>query len=488
MYRSWFGLNNYLFKQDAHLSSLACRYHEYAASVTARLHHNGIVWIYGEPGVGKSELLKICHYAVENSVRIVASPTFSPDDFTLLLVGYPASVNDIAATLLTRSSPAAHAVMMIDNAHLLPVRTIYWLLALQAAIHQQSGTLSLLLCSHSAASEIAEIDRQIIYRWRMPALTRSQCRQGILKAAADCGAQSPIFTRAALNRIWRAGAGKPAHISLLTECALMSAMLRKKKRVSWWDSLRAECDLNGTTVFPALRRGILLLIMMLASVVAWQYIPQLLTRYPQLTLVKQRNQLKPDDAAAKLRAVLDNEAAGMAQYFAIWGYQLSPKLASCDTFNQTSLMCVQVKSDINTLANSGLPWMATLSIGARVGYVSVVRVGKEDVDLLTGGQTWTVTRDWLAKHWQGEALQFRLMPPSSGKSVSNSSPSEDKAWLTQILNKTSIMPPPQNLTYAIRAFQQSAGLKADGVAGEKTLITLAQRVGDAPILATDKQE
>lgn len=488
MYQNWFGLTEDLFNQKRNSSLFSFYYQENAAGIAAILRREGIVWVYGEPGVGKRALLTACHRLLSKSYFLAASALLTPEETARRWGGTNLSAAEIASIMLVAQPTGTHIIIVVDKAQYLSSRMMRWLLFLQSEIHQQGGTLALLLSGDSASCPCVDLDRQISLRWQLTGVTRKQCQESLLKEAETCGSQYPLFTQRAINRLWQAGKGKPQRIAMLAECALMSAALRRKRCVGSWDSWRAARDLCGISPYYFLRRVVLLVVLALAGAATWHSTPLLLDAYPKLRFMTHPKTPQPEDETTQLMSVLDNEVTGMTQYFAIWGYKISSSQATCDNAVRANLRCEPVKANLDTLTETGLPWMATLRIGPRVGYASVVRVGKNDVDILTGAKTWTVTREWLAEHWQGESLQFRLTPPSAGKRVGSGSSSEDKVWLNQMLDKAMKGQNTSNITAAVAAFQRSAGLTADGVAGNKTLVKLAQQVGNVPTLAVTAKE
>lgn len=486
MYRSWFGLQHSLFPAGPHTFARLSRYHEYGAFLFSALQRDSVIWLYGAGGCGKSTLLHHCHNTLPGSFLLVASPLLTEKKGAQTLMGESANVSELAAYLLSKTPWPQHIILIIDNASELPPQMNPWLAELSAQIEQRQGKLALLLAGSKDKAPFPELDLKIHARLLLAPLNKQECAELLEQAAKDAGAPHPLFTRCAIDYLARASHGLPTPLMMLAENALHSAMLRHKKQVQRQDCRRGRFDLWRISPFSGLRPLIVMMMLAVSVVAGWQVAPRIINQAPFLTLWSPPKPVEAQDKTPALISAMDNETDGMQQYYAIWGYQAQNDEANCDAAARVSLRCLRGKASLIALSETKMPWLAPLTLGLRIGYVSIVRLGPHDMDLLSGGKTWTVTRDWFTQHWKGDYLQFQRLTPSGIDKVSAQSPTIDKDWLQkQLVSALNLSPDAKNsssLINDIRRFQQQSGLDADGVAGEKTLLKLAQQLGSAPLL------
>ncbi|PLR30989.1 hypothetical protein CYR55_21555 [Chimaeribacter californicus] len=187
------------------------------------------------------------------------------------------------------------------------------------------------------------------------------------------------------------------------------------------------------------------------------------------------------------------ERQAMQQLFRSWGYDVAEESAWCDQIERAGLQCETSKAEYETLEQQGLPWIAQLHLADKLGYAVVIRMGKDDLDLLIGKQTWTVKKSWFQSAWKGGYTLFWKPAPSGKTSVTAASSSDDILWLNKMLSRALHLPLTQDVRWnallveKIKRFQQSKGLQPDGTPGKATLIQLWLDVEQSARLAPENE-
>ncbi|WP_110876996.1 ExeA family protein [Franconibacter helveticus] len=287
--------------------------------------------------------------------------------------------------------------------------------------------------------------------------------------------------------------GKLSLMAQAAHYALLAAFAERSRQVK---SRHVRYALNELTArrpryaLPLLAGGIWLGLFIAAG---WQALPHTSELLPLPAAWAH----KPPPAQAKplvrIEDSLDQPISAMRQLYRVWGYDVPLEEAFCEEAGRARLQCKKGEGPVSTLEKNGYPWVAEIKVAGRIGYASVVRSGPKDLDLLMGNKTWQVSRDWFKNAATGNyVLLYRLTPQGNSK-VDAKSDASEIAWLNKMLSRA-LMKPKNSapgwsgaLVENVKEFQRKSGLKADGQAGESTLMKLLVASGESPGLIREKE-
>lgn len=212
--------------------------------------HKGFVVVTGEVGTGKTLLLRCLLRLLENSKDIAYAYLFnsrlSPTDFLQYVVadfGLPSSgknkcdlLLDLSKFLVTRGTKQMTTVLVVDEAHDLPVDTLEELRLLSNLETTEDKLLQIILVGQPELDkkldsvELRQLKQRIALRTQLGALTAKQTQEYIDQrlriAGADLNAH-PLFSPQAVAAIYTYSRGYPRLINILCENALISAYAKE---------------------------------------------------------------------------------------------------------------------------------------------------------------------------------------------------------------------------------------------------------------------
>ena len=217
--------------------------------------HKGFVVVTGEVGTGKTLLLRCLLRLLRNSKDIVYAYLFNsrlaPMDFLQYVLadfGLPASgktkadmLLDLSKFLVTRGRQRMTTVLIVDEAHDLPVNTLEELRLLSNLETTEDKLLQIILVGQPELDkkldsfELRQLKQRVALRTQLGALTAAQTQeyieQRLLNAGADPANGTP-FSSQAVAAIYSYSHGLPRLINILCENALLSAYAKETPTVT----------------------------------------------------------------------------------------------------------------------------------------------------------------------------------------------------------------------------------------------------------------
>ncbi|MBU9833462.1 MULTISPECIES: ExeA family protein [Rahnella] len=306
------------------------------------------------------------------------------------------------------------------------------------------------------------------------------------------GGEEGIFNKAAIELLQSASGGRFQLINALAADSLNSAYAEKTQSVTY-RQMKVCVETRGLS--PGKKKCLTLLIacyMLFGGVLGWTYFSYAKPYLP-LTLTLSERLHEIPAAAKTLNDVGSNERNGMRQLFKVWGYDVPTDDAFCDQAVRAQLTCKKGKATLEALVQEGIPWVSPITTDKQSVYVTVVKVTDETLDILIKDETWTVQRSWFNEVWGGEYIQLFPQTPSGKNTINNTSSEADTAWLDMTLSKILNQPFSKtgrwdkDLIEKIKLFQQREDLVVDGRVGKGTLMQIAKRTGNMPVLLTKEE-
>jgi general secretion pathway protein A len=217
--------------------------------------HKGFVVVTGEVGTGKTLLLRCLLRLLEDSKDIAYAYLFNsrltPTDFLQYVLsdfGQPASgknkvelLLDLSKFLITRGSMKLTTVLIVDEAHDLPVDTLEELRLLSNLETTEEKLLQIILVGQPELDkkldsvELRQLKQRIALRTQLNALTTQQTQEYIeqrLRLAGADPAERAIFSPESIAAIYSFSQGLPRLINIICENALIAAYARQSQTVT----------------------------------------------------------------------------------------------------------------------------------------------------------------------------------------------------------------------------------------------------------------
>ena len=253
MYISYWGLSAPPFEnvpsQDLFYES---PYHEEALvrMIYAVEHKKGLAVLTGEVGAGKTTISRVLYDYLNNDgfeVITIVNPTLNPVDFyraILTKLGETVEgdsktifLNRLTERLIQNSENDITTILIIDEAHLIKDRAILEELRMMLNLqHNDQFLITLLIMGQPAlAANLASLKplrERIAIRYDLKPLNFSDTTRYILYRLKQCGAQRGIFTRAALEPLFKYSKGIPLKINNVCERSLLIGMMKTARFVT----------------------------------------------------------------------------------------------------------------------------------------------------------------------------------------------------------------------------------------------------------------
>lgn len=472
-----------------------------------KLNQGGIAIISGKKGVGKTRL---AHEIVRQSqcrvLNLSAAPVTGTGSESLgqLLACYfhlkkwqklPLSIQSmrIAEAFCHHESSAGPWLVVIDNAENLMAESYEFLRTFKG--YPQSHDVSFLLVEEykskmTHGGRRRQLDLPHADYHLLP-LSFTETLDYLSQRLQLAGGALPLFNEPVAKLLYNASGGVPWLINQLAADSLNSAYAEQTPIVT---HRQMKVCIEARGLRPRRRQSITLLIacyMLLGSVLGWIYFSYAKPYLPMPARLSER--LHEIPASAKtLSDVVSNERHGMQQLFHVWGYNVPTVDAFCYQAVRAQLACKKGKATLDILIQVGIPWLSPIKVDEQSLYVTVVKVTDETLDILIKDETWTVQRSWFNEVWSGEYIQLLPQTPGGKSVINKTSPEADSAWLDMTLSKILNLPFSKTglwdkeLIEKITLFQQRENLVVDGRVGKSTLVQIAKRTGNVPVLLTEE--
>jgi general secretion pathway protein A len=363
--------------------------------------------------------------------------------------------------------------------------------------------------------ELKQVEQRITARYSLQPLNRSEVQAYVSHRLAVAGCREPVFSVRVINKLHAKSRGIPRLINIICDRAMLGAYVKSRRKVNLKILREATREVQGR---PHRQRWFLRgsivassLLVVAAAMAALLYtngkeisvlLPQQLNEPLAATvaespvvenmvlsevatfdeITEEPNELDsvlpewPSAAAAGGNTL----AAANTVQFKQWGISLNGKNADpCAQATTWGLRCFSGIGNLGTLASNDRPAILTLlDSGGRKYQVTLLSLKGELATLAFTHGVETVAVQELEARWQGH---YRLLWRTSPQGYSLFRPGErgpGVTWLTKNLLAAGIKSAlvqdfyDSNVVEAVKAFQRSRGLVADGIAGRQTLIHL----------------
>jgi len=566
MYESSFGLTEAPFSisPDPRYLYMTERHQEAMAHLRYGIQEaGGFVQLTGEVGTGKTTICRcMLEQLPENvDVALILNPQISHCELLATLcdeigVEYPADATPkrlldlLNERLIENFSRGRRTVLVIDEAQMLTRTVLEQIRILTNLETTKQKLLQIILIGQPELSvtlsrpDLRQLAQRVTAKYHLEPLRKQETAAYIKYRLAVAGCQRPVFTRAAVRRVFKLSRGVPRLINVICDRALLGAYSGNSDSVSAAMASRAGREVLGGQAVQRRRYwwwgSVAVCACLLAAAILlpqWSglKLPGFGTPWSQ-SAAEQSNQsaaVERDVDESSLSVSLPSDPPGpspvtpvgiartddhngmalgefldqggalrsrsqaLARLLAAWGVDPGDDggLSCALVVRRHGLRCLTERGGWAQLRHFNRIAALALRHDDQRVYVLLHGLGDGRVSLSAGnGETVSFGRRELESRWQGEYLLLWRAPPQGVATIAEHSEGVDVLWLRQTLSRAPQMTPADmdnavfdaRLKQRVMAFQRANGLEADGEADIRTLIRLNTVVDpDAPTLRTD---
>lgn len=443
--------------------------------------------------------------------------------------------------LLANHEKGRNTVLIIDEAQHLRAEVLEQLRLLTNLETDTKKLLQVILIGQPELQlllkrqELRQLAQRITARYHLLPLNEDEIALYVLHRLQVAGRFEPLFTRKAIKVLHKYSGGIPRLINLLCERALMAGYAQSKVPIDHHMVRQAAAEVIGEEE-PQPNKLLWPSAIAAALVVAFGVSYWLFTESPAVanvvnSPVTQANQATPEvtqasiqdksiqpqqtlasmpsapvasesqtlaapdpsvrvlQEAIKQSRSIDTAFAGL---FNVWGKVPFKGLTACQSALEQGLSCYQQQGNWMSLTRLNYPAVVYLvDDNQKDFYGAVIAVDGDQLLMQLGEQQLWVDRAWFNQHFSGTFEILWQAPNLPMLEISQKSSPGQLQWLENALAHVANRPSRRvsqfdlKLENDLKAFQSQHGLKADGIAGNQTLVRLNLYLSDQGPRLTD---
>ncbi|GLR33696.1 ExeA family protein [Shewanella decolorationis] len=384
--------------------------------------------------------------------------------------------------------------------------------------------------------ELRQLAQRITARYHLLPLNEDEIALYVLHRLQVAGRFEPLFTRKAIKVLHKYSGGIPRLINLLCERALMAGYAQSKVPIDHHMVRQAAAEVLGEEE-PQPNKLLWPSAIAAALVVAFGVSYWLFTESPAVANVVnssvtqasqatqavtqasiQKKSIQPEQTLASMpsasvasepqtlaapdpsvrvlqEAIKQSRSidTAFASLFNVWGKVPFKGLTACQSALEQGLSCYQQQGNWMSLTRLNYPAVVYLvDDNQQDFYGAVIAVDGDQLLMQLGEQQLWVDRAWFNQHFSGTFEILWQAPNLPMLEISQKSSPGQLQWLENALAHVANRPSRRvsqfdlKLENDLKAFQSQHGLKADGIAGNQTLVRLNLYLSDQGPRLTDK--
>lgn len=520
---------HYLFLSDRHREALA--HLTYGLGETG-----GFVLLTGEVGTGKTTVSRclLGQLPDNTDTAFILNPSLTELELLATLcdelkISYGDNptlkqlTDHLSRFLLANHSKGRNTVLIIDEAQHLHPEVLEQLRLLTNLETDTKKLLQVILIGQPELQlllkrqELRQLAQRITARYHLLPLNEDEIALYVLHRLQVAGRFEPLFTRKAVNVLQKYSGGIPRLINLLCERSLMAGYAQSRVPIDHHMVRQAAAEVLGEEE-PTQNRYLWPTATAAALCVAfgvsyWLFTDKSANTVPASNLVSESvptnvaslnaqtlggegvadKSVKPTNQPSGQTSIPDpnqrllNEAinqsrnidTAFAGLFSVWGKVPYKGLTACQSAVEQGLSCYQQQGNWMSLTRLNYPAVVYLVDDKQQDfYGAVLAVEGEQLLMQLGEQQLWVDRAWFNQHFSGTFEILWQAPNLPMMDISQKSSPGQLQWLENALAHVNGRSPRRvnqfdvQLENDLKTFQSQHGLKADGIAGNQTLVRL----------------
>ncbi|MFB2680684.1 ExeA family protein [Shewanella mangrovisoli] len=443
--------------------------------------------------------------------------------------------------LLANHEKGRNTVLIIDEAQHLRAEVLEQLRLLTNLETDTKKLLQVILIGQPELQlllkrqELRQLAQRITARYHLLPLNEDEIALYVLHRLQVAGRFEPLFTRKAIKVLHKYSGGIPRLINLLCERALMAGYAQSKVPIDHHMVRQAAAEVLGEEepqpnklLWPSAIAAALIVAFGVSywlftespavANVANSSVTQASQATPEVTQASiQDKSIQPQQTLASMPSApvasepqtlaapdpsvrvlqeaikqsrsIDTAFAGL---FNVWGKVPFKGLTACQSALEQGLSCYQQQGNWMSLTRLNYPAVVYLvDDNQQDFYGAVIAVDADQLLMQLGEQQLWVDRAWFNQHFSGTFEILWQAPNLPMLEISQKSSPGQLQWLENALAHVANRPSRRvsqfdlKLENDLKAFQSQHGLKADGIAGNQTLVRLNLYLSDQGPRLTD---
>lgn len=519
---------HYLFLSDRHREALA--HLTYGLGETG-----GFVLLTGEVGTGKTTVSRclLGQLPDNTDTAFILNPSLTElellatlcDELKITYGDNPTLkqlIDHLSRFLLANHSKGRNTVLIIDEAQHLRPEVLEQLRLLTNLETDTKKLLQVILIGQPELQlllkrqELRQLAQRITARYHLLPLNEDEIGLYVLHRLQVAGRFEPLFTGKAIKILQKYSGGIPRLINLLCERALMAGYAQSRLPIDHHMVRQAAVEVLGEaepTQHQYLWPAATVIVLLIAFGVSYwlltdkpanaatnlvsQPMPDPIEMNPQeLNTTAAPPRVEPTNhSSAELSQApgatpnqrLLNEAinqsrnidTAFAGLFGLWGKVPYKGLTACQSAVEQGLACYQQQGNWMSLTRLNYPAVVYLvDDNQQDFYGAVIAIDGDQLLMQLGEQQLWVDKAWFNQHFSGTFEILWQAPNLPMMDISQKSSPGQLQWLENALaqvnnrNARRVNQFDVQLENDLKAFQSQHGLKADGIAGNQTLVRL----------------
>jgi general secretion pathway protein A len=520
---------HYLFLSDRHREALA--HLTYGLGETG-----GFVLLTGEVGTGKTTVSRclLGQLPDNTDTAFILNPSLTELELLATLcdelkISYGDNptlkqlTDHLSRFLLDNHSKGRNTVLIIDEAQHLRPEVLEQLRLLTNLETDTKKLLQVILIGQPELQlllkrqELRQLAQRITARYHLLPLNEDEIALYVLHRLQVAGRFEPLFTRKAVKVLQKYSGGIPRLINLLCERSLMAGYAQSRVPIDHHMVRQAAAEVLGEEeptqnryLWPTATAAALFVafgvsywlftdkpvnaasassrvlestsanvaasnIQALSATEGISKLVQPVDQQSSQVSIPDPNQRLLNDAINQSRDI-DTAFAGL---FSVWGKVPYKGLTACQSAVEQGLACYQQQGNWMSLTRLNYPAVVYLvDDNQQDFYGAVIAVDGEQLLMQLGEQQLWVDRAWFNQHFSGTFEILWQAPNLPMMDISQKSSPGQLQWLENALahvnnrNARRVNQFDVQLENDLKSFQSQHGLKADGIAGNQTLVRL----------------
>lgn len=538
MYSEFFGLNEkpfaitpdprYLYMSARHTDALAHLLYGISES-------GGFIQLTGEVGTGKTTLIRsvLEQLPAKADIALILSPQLTTLEFLATIVQelrcsppadrtVKAHIDVLNTHLMQAHAEGRRVVLIVDEAQTLSPELLEQVRLLTNLETSKQKLLQIILIGQPELRELLDrpemrqIAQRITGRYHLEPLRKDETRAYVSHRLRVAGTQNDIFTKRAINALYKHARGIPRLINVIADRALLAAYTKDQRNVDARLVSAAAAEVFGVRrkapwwPFATGVAGAAAIVLGVTNLGNAPTIPEpapeqflgapaspptpaptavLAMETPAARPPSEPSSLPPPAASPTLATLLADPKfalttdAAIAELLAVWGAPYDPARGEpCIQAQERGLRCLyQRRGTLSELRR--VNWPAILSLVAADGKeqpVVVTALGYDHAQLVANGSTFELPLAELSYYWYGDHLLLWRPGDAPARDLTPGVNDEGVRWLRETLARLAHEPAASEtstlydaaLEQRVRAYQRAHQLTVDGIVGARTQIAM----------------